>query len=156
MKIESHQLRKDAEARIVLLQEGGASDEEDVRELWTLTIQNAAAKALDELQNIEMEEKVLEMMCVVPPAEAEARRQKELAASQEHRGITVTHLMPGGRSRREQIRAGVFRPFHNQPTMSLEELAEREVVEAMERSERSARCGRKQGKDDGGDPGRGA
>ena len=49
----------------------------DVRELWTLTIQNAAAKALDELQNIEMEEKVLEMMSGAA-AEAEARQQKSL------------------------------------------------------------------------------
>ena len=40
--------------------------------------------------------------------------------------------------RKEQVRAQVFRPGWNQPTMTLEELGEREVAEAMERSERQA------------------
>lgn len=38
-------------------------------------------------------------------------------------------------SQRQQITDGVFRPGWNLPTMSLEELAQREVAEAMQRSE---------------------
>lgn len=38
-------------------------------------------------------------------------------------------------SQRQQIKDGVFRPGWNLPTMSLEELAQREVAEAMQRSE---------------------
>jgi immunoglobulin-binding protein 1 len=38
--------------------------------------------------------------------------------------------------KREEIRSGVLRPGWNQPTMSLEELAEREVRDALEREER--------------------
>jgi hypothetical protein len=38
--------------------------------------------------------------------------------------------------RKEELRSQVFRPGWNQPTMSLEELGEREVREAMAREER--------------------
>jgi immunoglobulin-binding protein 1 len=38
--------------------------------------------------------------------------------------------------KREEIRSGVLRPAWNQPTLSLEELAEREVRDALEREER--------------------
>lgn len=51
----------------------------------------------------------------------------------------VTHVLPGGVTRREVVRANVFRPGHNLPTMSLEEFAEQEVQEAMAREER-AQC----------------
>ena len=38
--------------------------------------------------------------------------------------------------KKEQIRSQVFRPSWNQPTMSLQELADIEVAQAMERSQR--------------------
>lgn len=61
---------------------------------------------------------------------------------QESRGpLKVTHITQDAASgqlqfRREEIRANVLRPGWNQPTMTLEELAEREVTGALEREAR--------------------
>lgn len=58
-----------------------------------------------------------------------------------HQGLEVTRITQDTTTgvlqmRREQIRANVFRPGWNQPTMSLDELAEREVRAAEERAAR--------------------
>jgi immunoglobulin-binding protein 1 len=58
--------------------------------------------------------------------------------------LRVTHItrddtLPGGlRMERQEIQRSVFRPGWNQPTMTLEELAEHEVREAQARSQRQA------------------
>ncbi|KAI2495450.1 Immunoglobulin-binding protein [Fragilaria crotonensis] len=76
-------------------------------------------------------------------AEGDPRRN---AAALSHppppnQGLQLTHItkdtMTGQLNiRKEEIRSQVFRPGWNQPTMSLEELGEREVREAMAREER--------------------
>lgn len=58
-------------------------------------------------------------------------------------GLKLTHItqMPSGQLQvREEIREMVFRPGWNQPTMSLEELAEREVQDAVQREERQKKA----------------
>jgi immunoglobulin-binding protein 1 len=55
--------------------------------------------------------------------------------------LQVTHITQDGATgqllfRREEIKANVLRPGWNQPTMSLEELADREVAGALEREAR--------------------
>ncbi len=70
-----------------------------------------------------------------------AKREKERKAQQmrdyENRpGLSLTHIGPDGSVRREQLKAQVFRPGWRQPTMSLDELAEIEVRDAMARKER--------------------
>ena len=52
-----------------------------------------------------------------------------------NRGIDVTHYSSTMEMRKETIRAGVFQPGHNLPTMSLKEYAVQEYNEAMARSE---------------------
>jgi immunoglobulin-binding protein 1 len=60
----------------------------------------------------------------------------------ESRGpLQVTHITQDGTTgqllfRREEIKANILRPGWNQPTMSLEELADREVARALEREAR--------------------
>jgi len=58
-----------------------------------------------------------------------------------NKGLQVTHISQDAatgqlRFKRDEIRSKVFQPGWNQPTMSLEELGEREYREAMERGER--------------------
>lgn len=65
----------------------------------------------------------------------------ELGRSGDGGGLKVTRITKDGMTgqlqiRKEEIRSGVFKPGWNQPTMSLQELAEREVAAAMEREER--------------------
>ena len=50
----------------------------------------------------------------------------------------VTRIGPDLIPRREQLRQQVFRPGHNLPTMTLEQLAQQEMQEAQQREERSA------------------
>jgi immunoglobulin-binding protein 1 len=50
----------------------------------------------------------------------------------------VTHINPQFEMRRETIRSQVFQPGHRLPTMSLEELADREYADAVERQQREA------------------
>ena len=57
------------------------------------------------------------------------------------KGLQVTHITKDNATgqlqfKRDEIRSKVFRPGWNQPTMSLEELGEREYQQAMEREER--------------------
>uniref|UniRef100_A0A7S4AX10 TAP42-like protein n=1 Tax=Pseudo-nitzschia australis TaxID=44445 RepID=A0A7S4AX10_9STRA len=58
-----------------------------------------------------------------------------------NKGLKVTHISQDAatgqlRFKREEIRSKVFQPGWNQPTMSLEELGEREYQEAIEREAR--------------------
>lgn len=53
-------------------------------------------------------------------------------------GISVVHIDPTFNVTREQVKATIFRPGHRLPTMSLEEFAEKEREEAMERSKKEA------------------
>ena len=67
-------------------------------------------------------------------------KQRVAAALEEYAnrpGLTVTHIGPDGSTQEERIRAGVFRPGWNQPTMSLEEFADLEVADAIARGKRS-------------------
>ena len=52
---------------------------------------------------------------------------------------------------RQQYKEQVFRPGHNQPTMSLEEFAEMEVAEAMEREAKEAEAARLKAEEDSED-----
>ena len=59
-------------------------------------------------------------------------------------GIRVLRVGPGAAPgaplavKREQVRAGVFRPGHNLPTMTLDELADLEIAGAQERARKAA------------------
>ena len=57
-------------------------------------------------------------------------------------GLRVLHINRGGAGeplaiKRERVRAGVFQPGHNLPTMTLDQLADIEIADAMERSRKA-------------------
>mmetsp|Transcript_16702 Transcript_16702/g.38562 ORF Transcript_16702/g.38562 Transcript_16702/m.38562 type:complete len:151 (+) Transcript_16702:1-453(+) len=63
------------------------------------------------------------------------------SAPQSKKGLQVTHVSKDPstghlRFKRDEIQSKVFQPGWSQPTMSLEELGEREYQQAMEREER--------------------
>lgn len=70
-------------------------------------------------------------------------RQRQ--AQQPSQGLKVTHISHDPTTgqllfKKEQVKANVFKPGWNQPTMSLDELAEREVAQAKARDEAQSRA----------------
>lgn len=56
--------------------------------------------------------------------------------SSQRKGIEVTHISSTMEMRRETIQSQVFQPGYRLPTMSLEEFADQELKDALERQER--------------------
>ncbi len=70
-------------------------------------------------------------------AKKEREREAQRIRDYENRpGLSLTHIGPDGSVRKEQLKAQVFRPGWRQPTMSLDELAEIEVRDAVARKAR--------------------
>ena len=63
--------------------------------------------------------------------------EQQEAANPNRRGLQVQHIGADLTIKREEIKAGVFRPSWRQPTMTLEEFADKEVADALERQERN-------------------
>ena len=121
-----------------MLQTRTNKDEED-REEWLLVLQLAILKTYDELASLEMEKKMLMEMMQLQSDNGndnkfiESERQDESLNS---RGIEVTHIDATLEMKKERIRSTVFQASHRPPTMSLEEYADRQVDDALERQER--------------------
>ena len=62
-------------------------------------------------------------------------------------GIEITRISANMEITREKLREGVFKPFHNLPTMELAEFAEAEVANAIEREKRQKEGQQKRVKD---------
>ena len=141
---------------------GKEVDESTIRELYTVLVQSFVKAALS---GIDMGKRELEMLEVMRerlgprfygasqmerenPKLAEARREmeerKRLAkAAEEYKnrpGLSVTHIAPDGTTKQERLKAEVFRPGWNQPTMSLEKFADLELKDAIARGERSKKA----------------
>ena len=108
------------------------------------TLEISRAEAIDEWSSALRELPMIQMM-----AKAQEDRQKRdryqgktspVAREEPTKsGLKLTHITKNAAGQlqvREEIREQVFRPGWNQPTMTLEELAEREVAEAKQRDER--------------------
>ncbi|KAL3666456.1 hypothetical protein V7S43_008705 [Phytophthora oleae] len=115
-------------------------DMEDLEREQLLTfIQLSVVKCMEEQASINQEKDMLESMLKM-----NAATEKQDLFSEAHRpppppqgqGIEVTRINSQMEMRRETIRSGVFKPGHRLPTMSLEEYADREVADAMERQKR--------------------
>ena len=139
--------------------QGKDIDESVKRELCLVLLQTFVKEALNGIDLGKRELDMLDQMRTVMgdrfhgatamerqnPELAAARRemkekQRVAAALEEYAnrpGLTVTHIGPDGSTQEERIRAGVFRPGWNQPTMSLEEFADLEVADAIARGKRS-------------------
>lgn len=121
-------------------EEDAEDDLEDLeREQLMTFIQLSVIKSMEEQASINQEKEMLESMLKM-----NAAAPKQDLFSEAHRpppppqgqGIEVTRINPQMEMRRETIRSGVFKPGHRLPTMSLEEYADREVADAMERQKR--------------------
>ena len=66
----------------------------------------------------------------------EERKRKEFIAYQNRPGLALTHIKPDGSITKERLKSQVFQQHHRPPTMSLEEFADIEVKDAMERQAR--------------------
>ena len=133
-------------------EDGEAGDSDDLeRERVLLVLRSGVRDALDMLVSHKREMPMLRHMMKMMGAQAQgrspadprmrAKREKERATQrmkeyQNRPGLSLTHIGPDGSIRREQLKAQVFRPGWRQPTMSLDELAEIEVRDAMARKER--------------------
>lgn len=139
---------------------GGSEEDDDndseelERERVLLVLQNCIRDSLDMLDSHQRELPMLSHMVKMMGgtsqsgersqrsdprvrARKEAERKKAaIAAYQNRPGLSLTHIGPDGSVRREQLKAQVFRPGWRQPTMTLDELAEIEVRDAMARKQR--------------------
>ena len=101
----------------------------------------------------------------MPMIEMMVKMEEERKMTEKHRGsssvedkrpppsgkpLQLTHITKNATGqlqiKKEEIRSKVFRPGWNQPTMSLEELGEREYQQAMEREERQRQAEAEQAK----------
>ncbi|CAG9460285.1 unnamed protein product [Pedinophyceae sp. YPF-701] len=129
-------------------------DEEDERDLWLLAIEGAVITTLDMRATLAQEVEILahaaardggdraprEDVVVGPRGERMQRGEAQAAVLEKLRGIvpTLKGSTADVAARREQmVASAVLQPFHNAPTMSLREYAEREVRDAEERAARA-------------------
>ena len=125
----------------------GYDDDALMRTLAVSTLLLQSSEAIEEWHQAIREMPMIDMRLKMEEqrAEGDPRRDASGAGSLSHppsnQGLQLTHITKDGITgqlniRKEEIRSQVFRPGWNQPTMSLEELGEREVREAMAREER--------------------
>ena len=125
--------------------------EEALRERWQLVLQRCVRASLESCSSLRDEATMLSVMVGREGFGDSAERSAGEAGDErvdparragegDRKGLSVVHLDKGvdGRvvERRERIKADIFRPYHNLPTMSLAEFADQEMREAMEREER--------------------
>jgi immunoglobulin-binding protein 1 len=95
------------------------SDEEDARQAWLLRVAAAVGRALDLLPSLATEAQLLALRgAAAPPG-----RQLQPAApppAELARGVADAAAALA-RSDRDRLRAGVFRPSHILPTMTIEQ-----------------------------------
>ncbi|KAF4138153.1 TAP42-like family [Phytophthora infestans] len=151
-KVQRFQLQREMEKKLQQVQkrreekttedadELEEDDMEDLEREQLLTfIQLSVVKSMEEQASINQEKEMLETMLKM-----NATTEKQDLFSETHRpppppqgqGIEVTRINPQMEMRRETVRSGVFKPGHRLPTMTLEEYADREVADAMERQKR--------------------
>jgi immunoglobulin-binding protein 1 len=126
----------------------GYDDDTLTRNLTIKTLIINAAEATEEWKHAIRELPMIEMQLKIEQQQTDSDPRKMMSQRQEfdstlptNQGMLLTHITKDTTTgqisiRKEEIRSQVFRPGWNQPTMSLEELAQREVNEAMERKER--------------------
>ncbi|CAH0475966.1 unnamed protein product [Peronospora belbahrii] len=119
-------------------EEDDDTDDMEREELMTY-IQLSVLKCMEEQACINQEKDMLETMLKM-----NADTDKQDLFSEAHRpppppqgqGLEVTRINPQLEMRRETIRSGVFKPGHRLPTMTLNEYADHEVANAVERQKR--------------------
>jgi immunoglobulin-binding protein 1 len=126
-------------------------DEESLERTVALTeLSIFKGEALENWSSAKREIPMIEMMVKMEEERQRTNRHQGEQSEQDDgqrrpppsgKPLKVTHITKNSGSgqlqiKREEIRSQVFRPGWNQPTMSLEELGDREVRQALEREER--------------------
>jgi immunoglobulin-binding protein 1 len=127
-------------------------DEDSLERTVALTtVQIAKSEALEEWSSALRELPMIAMMVKAQEdsqgrdrytgKSTDAREREPPSQSAPSGPLKLTHITQNGMTgelhiRKEEIQSQVFRPGWNQPTMSLEELGDREVAAAMERDEK--------------------
>ena len=145
-QLDQLQSVKDRRTRLGLREDeemDGYDDDSLERTLSLKALTLHATEAIEEWQQAIREMPMIEMQLKIQEQHQDDPRR---ASSQEvpvksNQGLQLTHITKDSMTgqlniRKEEIRSQVFRPGWNQPTMSLEELADREVKEAIAREER--------------------
>ncbi len=91
--------------------------EEEAREAWTLRVGTAVLKALDLAPSLATEAQLLAMRAAGPArARMPPPERPALAA-----GVAAAAMALARQPERQRLQAGVFRPSHILPTMTIEE-----------------------------------
>jgi immunoglobulin-binding protein 1 len=110
---------------------------DDTRDLWILRIRLANESCTEDIESAEKELSVLEFMMKSDPKHLQKIRDERIQQQKEPGSMDVTKITPSLQIQREIYKDGVFKPYHNLPTMSLEEFADKEMKDLREREERS-------------------
>jgi immunoglobulin-binding protein 1 len=145
-QLDQLQSVKDRRSRLGLREDeemDGYDDDSLERTLALKALTLHATEAIEEWQQGIREMPMIEMQLKM---EEQRQGDPRRASTQEgpvqsNQGLQLTHITKDSMTgqlniRKEEIRSQVFRPGWNQPTMSLEELGDREVQEAVAREER--------------------
>mmetsp|Transcript_17294 Transcript_17294/g.25551 ORF Transcript_17294/g.25551 Transcript_17294/m.25551 type:complete len:358 (-) Transcript_17294:1554-2627(-) len=145
LQVESRQLEslKERRCRLCMPNEElmDGHDEESLERTLELNILSInMLEALDEWKQALRELPMLAMQLKMNPAEKQYR-EGSLKPPGPRPPFKLTHITQDSltgqlKIRKEEVRSNVFQPGWNQPTMSLEELAEKEILEARQRQEK--------------------
>ncbi|EQC28060.1 hypothetical protein SDRG_14154 [Saprolegnia diclina VS20] len=143
-KIRKWQLQQEADAALsnVLNLRARAAKDDDIdedleREFLFRFIQVAVLKSMEDQLAIANEMEMLETMVQMAKLHTDSVLDAaETKPPVQGQGIEVTHINPKMEMKREVIQGRVFQPGHRLPTMSLEELADQELADALDRQER--------------------
>ncbi|CAD7697788.1 unnamed protein product [Ostreobium quekettii] len=139
-------------------------DEEVTRRTWLLTIEWAAAQALDQQQVLRQEVEILKVMeergesrqggnsGASGTSAQEAPSQSHVSAEMMQKLAAIGASLAGqGRQRQAQAQAEVFRPSHILPTVTVEQQAVKEWREALALQQaREAAASKRAGDESGG------
>mmetsp|Transcript_10533 Transcript_10533/g.12091 ORF Transcript_10533/g.12091 Transcript_10533/m.12091 type:complete len:376 (+) Transcript_10533:91-1218(+) len=118
-------------------------EDETSREILLLTLSNYIRSSLDSISSIKSELELLEMRNQFEKQNKisgleNSERNIGSDAAKKKAPMQVTRIDENFKIKREIFQDGVFKPSWRQPTMSLEEYAQIEMANAMEREKREA------------------
>ena len=105
----------------------------DEREQWKFRLEAACMDALDEIDAIDRELEILQYMAKQGPMLNEIQQSPHIV----NKPIEITKIGKNLEIKKETLQAGVFKPYHNLPTVSLEEYAELEMKKLEEQEKRN-------------------
>ncbi|KAK8797390.1 hypothetical protein WA158_004598 [Blastocystis sp. Blastoise] len=114
-------------------QKGGIVDEDLEREKYLLMLQSCSRKALD---NIHMINEEIPLLIIRQQLEkGEIKKEVVMPAPLPSKGLEITHIGTDLSITKETIKAGVFKPWWELPSVSMDTYAEQEIHHMKEDEE---------------------